>query len=59
MWDFTSNLVSPGDRLDTERRGTTSLGTVRRVPLEVTRDRSDSQGLLKRTKQREKKCCDI
>lgn len=29
MWDFTSNLVSPGDRLDMERWGTRSLGTVR------------------------------
>ena len=29
MWDFTSNLVSPGDRLDMERWGTRSPGTVR------------------------------
>lgn len=29
MWDFTSNLVSPEDRLDMETWATTSLGTVR------------------------------
>lgn len=29
MWDSTSNLVSPGNRLDMERWGTRSLGTVR------------------------------
>lgn len=34
MWDFTSNLVSPGDRLDMERWGTRSLATVRLTPAD-------------------------